>query len=148
MSLTIVCSRWTSVSRPLQSKARAASPRHSATQPRRPNEMLRIVCAITLLAVLTSCCSQSYYIRSLDCDEYRAFEKMAAKETCEVLLDDGTKYLAKNVKIAEDTTRWYASKTGEEIRVSTQRIQNIAFVNRGHCRVRSRREVYLLSFPR
>jgi hypothetical protein len=97
----------------------------------RLNEMIRVVCAISLLAALTAGCSQAYYIRSLDGDEFRAFDDQAAKKPCEVLLDDGVKHLAKKVKLAEDTTSWCDSKTGEEIRVSTERIQSVSFVYRG-----------------
>lgn len=89
--------------------------------------MAVIVLVAAPLALLTAGCSNTYYIRSLDSAERRAFDERASEKPCEVVLSDGTKRSARNVTLSEDTTRWYAAKTGEEIRVSTQRIESIVF---------------------
>jgi hypothetical protein len=92
--------------------------------------MLRIVFAILLVGSLSMGCSHAYYIRSLDSDEYRAFDQRAAKKPCSLVLDDGTEYTAEKVKLSEDTTSWVAASTGQQIQVPTDRVRRIVFRSR------------------
>ena len=91
---------------------------------------MRVILA-ALLAAMTVGCSQAYYIRSLDSVEFRDFDARASKNPCLVELDDLTRYGAKEVELARDTTKMYAVDMAQEIQVPTRRVRSITFVYHG-----------------
>jgi hypothetical protein len=91
---------------------------------------MRIVLAILSIGVLASSCSHAYYVRSIDSKEFRDLETRAARQPSSVILDDGTEYEAKDLKVAQDSTAWTLRSTSERMEVSTELIRKIVFRSR------------------
>ena len=92
---------------------------------------MRFILIIIIMATLCAGCSHSYYIRSLDSEEFQSFQDRASKHSCTVTQSDGTEYKATNIILAEDTTRFLSMATGTATHIPTKRIRSIAFSSRG-----------------
>jgi hypothetical protein len=80
-------------------------------------------------ALMMTGCSHAIRIRSVDSDEFRAFNERASRSSSTVILDDGTEHEALTIILREDTTTWFNKETSVTANIPTKRIRTITFVS-------------------